>query len=114
MPEETPSTVSIIYEQVEGRPNLPVGGAYGGPSPDNTTVVAHLYSEYVTVPSLDELDVGPDGVAKAAQGHQIKRSDITRKVLATLVMSPEVAISVGAWLADRGRLAMKHRGQKGA
>lgn len=113
MPEQKPSTVSITYEQVEGRPSIPVGGAYGGPTPDGSMVVAHIYSEFVTVPSLDELEVGPDGVAKAGEGHQIKRSDLTRKVLATLVMAPEVALSLGTWLAGNGQMALEHRQRKG-
>jgi len=112
MPENKSPTLSIVYEEPENRPSIPVGGAYGGPSPDNSVVIAHVYSEFGTIPAMEDHDVEPDGtVHLAGGGHQIKRGDVTRKILATLVMSPEVAIRVGNWLTGKGKLAQERRMQ---
>ncbi|OGT95825.1 MAG: hypothetical protein A3I79_08405 [Gemmatimonadetes bacterium RIFCSPLOWO2_02_FULL_71_11] len=102
-------TVSIVYEESEDRPSIPVGGAYGGPSPDGTLVVAHLYTEFGTIPAMEEHDQEEDGKVDLSKGHQIKRGDVTRKVLATLVLSPEVAERVGKWLVQKSKMAMDRR-----
>lgn len=112
MAEKKPGTLSVVYEELENRPSLPVGGAYGGPSPDGSTVVAHIYSEFGTIPAMEDLDVAEDGSVDTSKGHQIRRGDVTRKVLATLVMSPEVAIRVGKWLVGKGQASMEHRTKK--
>ncbi len=88
---------------------LPVGGAYGGPAPDGSSVVAHLYSEFVSVPDIVVLPVQEDGRA-GGEGEQVRRSDFTRTVLATIVMSPEVAQRVGTFLTTQGKAALTARG----
>jgi hypothetical protein len=108
---ETPQSISIVYEEQEARPTIPVNGAYGGPSVDGTIVFAHIYSEFGTLPAMEEHEVGAGGVVDLAKGNVIKRGDLTRKVLATLVLSPEGAVLVGKWLMERGQMALTRRGE---
>lgn len=113
MAEKKQGTLSIVYEEMENRPSIPVGGVYGGPSPDGSMVVAHVFSEFSTVPAMEDHDVQPDGTVRTGEGgHQIKRGDVTRRVLATLVMSPEIAVSVGQWLAGKGKTALDRRKER--
>jgi len=113
MPEEPDKgSFTIVYEEQEPRPTLPVSGAFGGPLHDGSLVVAHVYAEFGTIPALEEHDVQEGGVVDLSKGHQIKRGDLTRKVLATLVLSPEAAEAFGKWLADHAQKALAFRGKK--
>lgn len=103
---EKETSFSYVYEEVPGRPVLPVQGAYGGPSPDGFSVVAHLYSEFVTVPAREEVQLDAEGRTVPNKQTYIRRADGTRLVSGTLVLSPEAAIRIGKWLYDHGRTAM--------
>lgn len=100
---------SISYEEEEGRPTLPVSGAYGGASVDGTMVVAHIYSEFGTLPALEEHEISEEGVIDLTKGNFIRRSDLTRKILATLVMSPEVAGRLAKWLSNKADRAAQNK-----
>lgn len=104
-----PQSISIVYEDNDQRPTIPVNGAFGGPSVDGTLVFAHLYSEYVTVPAMEEHEADDKGRVDLHKGNVIKRGDLTRKVLATLVLSPEAALGLGQWLASKGQQALQVR-----
>lgn len=109
MAEKKGQSLDIVYEEPPTRPIIPVQGAYGGPSPDGFSVVAHVYAEYVTVPAREENVFLEGSRVDPSKATQIRRADTTRLVQATLVFSPEVAIRVGEWLATHGRAAIEHR-----
>lgn len=108
MPEH-PSSISIVYLEAEGRPTITATGAYGGPSPDGSAVVAHLYTEFATVPSVEQHQVGEGGKIDLEKGEKVRRGDITRDVQATLVLPPEAAARLGAFLQEKARLAIEGR-----
>jgi hypothetical protein len=103
-----PESISIVYDDKDGRPTLAVMGAFGGPTPEGM-VVAHVYTEYHTIPSLEEHEVGPGGVVDMEKGNRIRRGDITREIQATLVLSPESAIRLGGWLQQKAQIAIQAR-----
>ncbi len=109
MAEKKGQSLSFVYEEPSDRPVLPVQGAYGGPSPDGFSVLAHVYSEFATIPAREETPISEGQRADPSKSTFIKRADATRLVLATLVLSPEAAIRIGAWLVKNGRAAMEHR-----
>jgi hypothetical protein len=109
MAEKKVQSVSFVYEEPPARPIIPVGGAYGGPSPDGFSVVAHVYSEFATIPAREDIEMAADSRVDPSKTTQIKRADATRPVHATLVLSPESAIRVGAWLMQQGVAATDHR-----
>ncbi len=102
-------SVRIVYEENEGHPVLPVTGAYGGPSPDGASIVAHAYVDFGTVPSIEEHEVNADGLVLVKDGNVIKRADITRSVQCSLVFSPESAKRFGEWLLEKSDLAFRAR-----
>ena len=104
-------TVEVYYEQGENRPILAVNGAFGGLTPDQANVTAHLYVEYVAVPSILSTEVKEGGVVNLSKADTIKRGDITRELVATLLMSPESAVSLGKFLSDSGKAGIKARGE---
>jgi len=104
---------TVIFDNGGTHGMLPVTGAYGGPGPDGFSVIAHLYVEHVTVPSLTSHDVGESGEVDLSKGQHIRRADLTREIQASIVLSPEHAEVVGKWLMNKGREAVKVRQAKG-
>lgn len=101
--------VSVLYDEVPSRPFVPVGGAFGGPSPDGSSVVAHLYVESGTIPARESMVRDSEDKVDPSKATRIVRGDITRSVQASLAMAPEVAIRLGNWLVTQGEAATAHR-----
>ena len=111
--EETPKRprLAFSYERVANKPTIPATGALGGPSPDAKSVVAHLYVEHASVPTIITHPILEDGGIDLSPEHEEKvaRGDATREIQATLVLSPEAAISLGRWLVQHGEAARSRR-----
>jgi hypothetical protein len=99
----------LTYKEQEPSPTIPVQGAMGGVAPDGSSVVAHVYVEFATVPSMEEHKVLDGGRVDFTKGAVVRHSELTRQVVATLVMSPEAAIRIGKWLVTTGKNAVKAR-----
>jgi hypothetical protein len=108
MTEQKPETASIYYEDRPGKPTLVATGAFGGATPDGQHVVAHLYVEYGTVPSVAELEHKGDGVYE--QTREIKRGYARREIQATLVLTPTAAASIGQWLGKHAHATLNREG----
>ena len=106
---ESGEPISVLYDEPTPRPCIPITGAIGGPSPDGSSVLAHVYLEYATIPAREDFEVDEKGKIDFTKGTRIARANVTRLVQATLSMSPEVAVRVGEWLSQHGRDAMEHR-----
>jgi hypothetical protein len=102
-------SLTIHYEEADGKRAAPVSGAYGGPSADGANVIVHVYSEWSMVPSIQQLPIDEKGVVHVSEGQTIKRGDLQREVQATLVMTPEVAVRIGEWLVGKGAAAIQAR-----
>lgn len=111
MPDK-PESLTIHYEEPARKPTLAVSGAYGGVSPDGGLVVAHLYTEWGMVPSFQEIARGEDGEFRGTDATLIKRGDILREVQATILLTPEQAMSIGKWLIEKGYRAREARAQR--
>lgn len=107
-------SMSIVYEEPDDRPTVVASGAYGGPSPDGSVVVAHLFTEYGTIPSIEEHEVEEGGVVNLESGNRIKRGDVTRRIQATVVLSPESAERLGKFLLEKAQIATQLRKQNPA
>ena len=106
---KNPESMSIVYEESDDRPTVVASGAYGGPSPDGSVVVAHLFTEYGTIPSIEEHEVQEGGRIDLDGGNRIRRGDVTRRIQSTVVLSPESAARLGTFLLDKSRIAMQIR-----
>jgi hypothetical protein len=108
---ETPKHISVVYEHSKaGVPTIAATGAFGGTSPDQSSVVAHLYVEHGTTPSHVIHQVEEGGIIDLRGGEETKRGDVTRTIQARLVLSPEAAVSLGHWLTRHGQQAIDARG----
>lgn len=101
--------ISITYETAPDKPTLPVGGAFGGPSPDGNSVIAHLYIEHGTIPTVITHAVAKDGAVDLTKGDPIQRSHLTRQVVGTIVLSPEAAQALGTFLVNSAHAAAGSR-----
>lgn len=99
---------SVHYEENAEKRTFPVSGAYGGASGPGHYVAMHVFAEWGMIPSLEQHEEG-GGPPKL-----IKRGDVHREVQASMMMSPEVAISLGKWLIGKGLEARRIRDQHGS
>lgn len=114
-PEQPRRELSIVTERSKDSVTVPVTGAWGGPSPGDPagTIVAHFYLEYNTTPSIINVEVDDQGRIDPNAGRRTSRGDITREVQATFMMSPEIAVSIGQWLVNKGGEMLARRSKNG-
>jgi hypothetical protein len=112
MEQKDKKTISFVFDKSNKALTIPVTGGWGGPSPDGTSVVAHLYVESHAVPSYLTSEIKEDQSVDPNTGERITRGDVSREIQSTLVMSPETAISIGKWLMEKGELALNIRNKK--
>lgn len=104
MPEEK-KEIAFIYEKNKDAKTVPVNGAYGGPTPDNSGVVVHFYLEYATIPHSTDITIEPGQKTFNPQtGRNISRGDFTREIQSSIFLSPESAITIGNWLIDKAKI----------
>ncbi len=85
--------VTIGFEEDEGYRIVPVHGVWGGPTPSGD-VMADFYIEKVMPPAEVVLEV--DG--KVVREVENKGERRVRKLMAGLMMRPELAYVIGRWL----------------
>lgn len=100
---------SFLFEGKKDAPTIPVTGAWGGPSIDGNSLVAHYFIEYNSLPHSLEVEPQPDGSVNPNSGKPISRGDITREIQATFVMSPEQALSIGSWMIQNANKMLEHK-----
>jgi hypothetical protein len=101
--------ITVMYDRGKDVKSVPVNGAYGGVSPNLSTVVAHLYNEYNAIPHSEDMPINEDGLVDSQAGKRITRGDIVREIQTTLVMTPEMSIVIGKWLMQKGQEAIELR-----
>lgn len=102
MPKERKS-ISFVYEEAPEKPTLAATGAYGGPSLDGLSVIAHLYIEYGSIPSVITHEVGEGGKVDLNVGTPVKRGDFTREVQGTVVLSVDAAELIGKFVIEKAK-----------
>lgn len=101
---------TFVFEKAEGKRMLAVTGAIGGPNPEGSSVIAHLFVEHPSIPNIETHDVDENGRVDISKGGDpIRRGDVTREIQTTLVMSPETALSLSRWLERQSQVASERR-----
>lgn len=111
MDQDKPKNISIVTERNKNAVTIPVTGAWGGTSADQSSIVAHFFIEYKSMPNIIDVEVDDAGKADPNKGKQTTRGDVTRETQATLMMTPESAVSIGKWLMEKGSQAIAIRNQ---
>lgn len=86
-------------------------GAVGGLTQAGT-VVAHIYSEYVELPRAEVVTIHDDESKTkkfVGGGDRRNKKVVIRAIQASLMMPPEVAVSVGKWLIKNGEESLAKR-----
>lgn len=113
MTEKKDVKYTIGFKSNPEKPTIPVGGAWGGPSPDGSVVVAHVFVESFTLPNYltyqGKIIDGGKVKINAKTEERVTMNDITREVQATLVMTPEVAMSFATFLKSKAQSAFRTR-----
>ena len=101
--------LSLVIEKSKNAQTMPVTGAWGGPSPDGSNIIAHFYVESHALPNVIKIKADELGKFDPNKGEQIMRGDLTREIQAVFVLAPEVAVSVGKWLQENGLALLESR-----
>lgn len=101
--------VSVVFEKHKDAKTVPASGAWGGPSPDGNSIVTHFYVEYQTTPNSIETKIEEGKPFDPNLGDQIRRGDLTREIQTSVVMSPEQAVNIGRWLAQKGQAVLDRK-----
>jgi hypothetical protein len=107
--DENQKELSLVIEKSKNAQTMAVTGAWGGPSPDGSNIIAHFYVESHALPNIINIKADELGKFDPNKGEQIMRGDLTREIQAVIVMAPEVAVSVGKWLEENGRMLLESR-----
>src|SRR5690606_23651123 len=84
---------------------VPVNGAYGGPTPDNSGITVHFYLEYVSLPHSTDIPVEPgQKIVDPSKGRNITRGDYTREVQCSIFLSARSAVTIGKWLLNKAAI----------
>jgi len=107
--DEEKKSISFVYEKSKDK-TYPVNGAYGGPSPDNSGIVAHFYLEYPSIPHSTDIpiEIGQQNI-DLTKGRNISRGDYTRDIQTTLFLSAESAKTIGEWLISKAEIIFERR-----
>lgn len=108
--ESSEKSFEVTFENVKEAPTYAMTGAWGGPTPDNSAVVTHIYVEHWPIPFQLQYEREGD-VVNLKKESRVTRSDLTRKVQATLVMPPEVALQFAHFLRQKATAALQNRNQ---
>jgi len=103
--------ISFVFEKAKNHRTHAVNGAFGGASPDQSTIVANLYVESVATPNIMTKEVDGDGKILPDSEERITRSDVIREIQSTIVLSPQNAIQLGEFLIRHGQNAIQNRGK---
>lgn len=110
---EPKKEISFVYEKNRDSKTIPVNGAYGGPTPDNSGVVVHFYLEYSSIPHSTDIPIAPgQQTIDPRSGRNISRGDYTREIQSSIFLSAESAITIGKWLINKAEiLQARKRGE---
>ena len=109
---DAPKEVRIVYTDRSDKPTVPATGVYGGLTSEGSQVVAHFFVEFGTIPSVIKHNFDETGNLREQNVELAKRSDGTREIQATVIMSPENALTVGLFLQEKARLALSLRAKQ--
>jgi hypothetical protein len=107
--DEGPNEISLVVEKAKNMPTLAATGVWGGPAPDRSNVVAFFYVESPNIPNVITVKADERGLFDPNKGEAISRGDYSREIQAKIVMTPEVAISIGKWMIDQGQMVIDSR-----
>lgn len=101
-------SAAIYYEERPMKPTIVAHGGFGGPTANGTSVAIHLYAESPPIPSIEEFDIDP-ATGRGESRNLIQRGEARREVQATLILTPEGAVSIGEWLVGHGQACLARR-----
>lgn len=99
--------VKIKFKKSSEHNTLPVSGVWGGATPQGD-IMCHIFVEHLQLPDIMELEID---VPSGTTIEKTKREEKTylREILTSLVIRPDIAKSIGAWLISKAEAIEKSR-----
>ena len=100
-------TIKINFKKPLDHKTYPVSGAWGGPTPQGD-ILCNFYIEHTEIPDSLELEVD---LATGKPKEKVTDSGkvYVREILTSLLLRPDIAISIGKWLIRKAEDVTKAR-----
>ncbi len=97
------TTIKIQYEEAKDYRSIPVTGIWGGVAP-NGEIFADFFIERQKSPSSTHIEIDESGklVKETPSGQKY-----IREKQIGIILRPDIALSIGNWLVDKAKEAMK-------
>jgi hypothetical protein len=103
---EAHKTVPVEFQRLPVAPIVYAHGAWGGVGPRGD-VIANFYVDDQFLPNL-VITPTEGGTLREVRTEDSKTLRITRSIVATVLLNPQVALSVGEWLVQKAKEAKAH------
>lgn len=95
---ENKEKVTIVFEKNKNHIMAPITGAWGGLTPDQSSILINLFCDQPTLPSYQNINIAEDKSLDMEHSENVARGDITREVFGTFTMSSKTARAIASWL----------------
>ena len=107
MEVKKPPTIKINFRKTPDHKTHPVSGVWGGATPQGD-IVCNFYIEHLEVPNTMELEINV-ATGKAIEKIPDGEMAYTREILTSVVLRPDIAMSIGKWLISKAEGIKKSR-----
>lgn len=94
--------IKVVFTKADDYKLVPVAGVWGGLSPQGD-VIADFFVDKRELPDSMTLKV-KEGGGKPEEVDRMGGENITREMQVGIVLRPEEAYSIGAWLIEKARI----------
>ncbi|RLC11949.1 MAG: hypothetical protein DRI24_18040 [Deltaproteobacteria bacterium] len=99
--------VKIKFEKSPDHKIHPVSGIWGGATPQGD-ILCHFFVEHQELPEILELEFDVKS-GKTVETGQKEEKIYLREILTSLVIRPDIAMSIGTWLISKAEAIKKSR-----
>lgn len=99
--------VNIRFNKSPDHKTHPVSGVWGGATPQGD-IMCHFFVEHLELPDIMELSIDVESgttIEKSPKEDKV----YLREILTSLVIRPDIAKSIGAWLISKAEAIEKSR-----
>jgi hypothetical protein len=99
--------VKIKFEKSPDHKTHPVSGVWGGATPQGD-ILCHIFVEHLAVQDVMELEFDIDS-GKTIDKNSTDEKVYVREILTSLLVRPDIAMSIGTWLISKAEAIKKSR-----
>ncbi|MBW1865789.1 MAG: hypothetical protein JRI64_09200 [Deltaproteobacteria bacterium] len=99
--------VKIKFEKAPDHKTYPVSGVWGGATPQGD-ILCSFFVEHLAIQDTMELEFGMES-GKTIDKNPKDEKVYVREILTSLLVRPDIALSIGTWLISKAEAIKKSR-----